>query len=286
MARPRKGHQARPLPRSAVVGLILLGPVILTVLLGPWVAPYPPDELNVGPRLQAPTLAHPFGTDAFGRDLFSRVMAGAGIAVKMVSGSVVLSMSLGVLLGLMAGYYGGWLDQVISRAMDVWLAFPELLIAIVVVARLGPSLADAIVALGLMGVPVLDRVVRGAAFSVRHALYVEAARAVGVPDRRLLLRHILPGLYSPIVVMGTLQIGIVLLAGSGLSFIGLGAQPPQPEWGLLLASGRRYMAQAWWLALFPGLAIVVSVLGLNLLGDGLRDWLDPRWSDGLHRRWL
>jgi ABC-type dipeptide/oligopeptide/nickel transport system permease subunit len=273
---PRAARRARSLPLNAIIGLVLLAPLIIAALLGPRLAPYPPDEFKVGARLQAPSRAHLCGTDAFGRDLFSRIVIGARIAAGMALGGVAISALLGTALGLIAGYYGGWPDQVLSRVMEVWLAFPGLLMAIVVVARLGPSLTNAVIALGLMEVPALYRVVRGTTLSIRHELYVEAARAVGVPDRRLLLRHILPGLYSPIIVLCTLRMGIMLLAGGGLSFIGLGAQPPQPEWGLLLASGRRYMAQAWWLTFFPGIAIALSVLGFNLLGDGLRDMLDPR----------
>ncbi len=269
-------RRRRQLPLNAMVGLLLLTPLIFGALLGPQIAPYPADEMNVGPRLHAPSSQYPFGTDAFGRDLFSRVLTGARTAAGMALGGIAISTLLGTLLGLLAGYYGGWLDHLLSRAMDTWLAFPGLLMAIIIVARLGPSLTNAIIALGFMEVPVLYRVARGTTLSVRHALYVEAARAIGMTDRRLLTRHILPDLYSPITVLCTLHMGTILLAGSGLSFIGLGAQPPQPEWGLLLSSGRRYMAQAWWLTFFPGMAIMLSVLGFNLLGDGLRDLLDPR----------
>jgi len=181
----------------------------------------------------------------------------------------------GTSLGLLAGYRRGWLEQILSRFMDAWLAFPGLLLALVLVARMGPSLTATMIALGIVGIPSYYRLVRNGTLSARHALYVEAACSIGASNARILLRHILPNLASPIVVLTTLRLGTVLLAGGGLSFIGLGAQPPQPEWGALLAAGRGYMDTAWWLALFPGLAITVSVMGFNLLGDGLRDALAP-----------
>jgi ABC-type dipeptide/oligopeptide/nickel transport system permease subunit len=207
--------------------------------------------------------------------MFSRVLYGSRIALQMSLLSVLLAAVPGIWLGMLAGYHRGWGEQVLSRVMDAWLAFPGLLLAIVLVARMGPSLNTTVVALGVVGIPSFYRLARSGTISARHALYVEAARAVGVHHSRILLRHILPNLASPLIVLVTLRIGTMLLAAGGLSFIGLGAQPPLPEWGALLASGRDYLDSAWWLALVPGMAFTLSVMGFNLLGDGLRDVLAP-----------
>lgn len=258
-----------------LVGGGLVGLMVLAALLAPVLAPSPPDLVRPALRLQPPGPAHPFGTDPFGRDLFSRVLYGARIALQMSTLGALLAALPGTGLGLLAGYHRGWLEQVLSRVMDAWLAFPGLLLAIVLVARLGPSLTATVVALGIVGIPSYYRLVRNGTLSACHALYVEAARSIGASDARILLRHILPNLASSIIVLTTLRLGTVLLAAGGLSFIGLGAQPPQPEWGALLAVGRDYMDTAWWLAVFPGLAITAGVMGFNLLGDGLCDALAP-----------
>ncbi|GAB4563270.1 MAG: ABC transporter permease [Anaerolineae bacterium] len=273
-AQPIARRQAR-VNRHLTAGMLLLLPLLIGALVSAFWTPYPPDQIQVGPRLAAPSPAHPFGTDEFGRDLLSRVMAGAGIAVRMALGGVAISAVIGTGLGLVAGYHGRWIDGLASRLMDAWLGFPGLLLAIVVVARLGPSLTNAVIALGVLEIPVFFRLVRGTTLSTKGALFVEAAQAVGCTNGRILLRHILPAIQSSLIVLCTVRMGILLLAGGSLSFIGLGAQPPTPEWGLLLASGRRFLNQAWWLSAFPGLAITLSVLGFNLLGDGLRDRLDP-----------
>lgn len=261
--------------RSMVIGAVLVALWLLAALLAP-LATYPPDELGVGEILQAPSFAHPFGTDAFGRDMFSRVLYGARIALRIALLGTAISAALGLSLGLLAGFYAGWLDQGLSRTMDVWMAFPGLLLAIVIVARLGPSLDHAVIALGIIGAPAFYRLMRSGALSIRRTEYVEAARAVGANDRRIMSRHVLPNLTSSIIVLLTLRMGILILAGGSLSFIGLGAQVPEPEWGALLAAGRDYMDAAPWLAIIPGLCITLTVVGLNLFGDGLRDWLDPR----------
>jgi ABC-type dipeptide/oligopeptide/nickel transport system permease subunit len=259
-------------------GLTLL---LLTVaLLAPTLASYPFDQVVPEARLQAPSLAHPFGTDAFGRDLLSRVVYGARVALTMAGLGVSISAGVGLTLGLLVGYYDGWLDLIASRVIEVWLAFPGLLLALIVVARLGSSLRNAAIALGLVGVPSFYRLARASVLSAREAPYVDAARAVGASDRRIILRHILPNIASPLVVLATMRLGTMVLAAGGLSFIGLGAQPPRPEWGAMLADGRDYMTQAPWLAIYPGLCITLSVVGFNLLGDGLRDLLDPRQSKG------
>lgn len=258
------------------MGALLVGAWLLVALLAPLLAPYPPDQVAAGPRLAAPSTDHLFGTDALGRDLFSRVVAGSRIAVDVALLGAGISALLGITLGLLAGYHGGWLDQTVSRVMDVWMAFPGLLLAVVIVARLGPSLRNTIIALGIVGAPSFYRLVRSGAFSASRSSYMESAVAVGCSGRRIILRHILPNLVSPLVVLLTMRLGVMILAAGSLSFIGLGAQPPTPEWGALLASGRDYMDSAPWLAVLPGLCITLTVVGLNLLGDGLRDMLDPQ----------
>lgn len=260
---------------NLLVGSGMVALLVLMALLAPVLAPAPPMEVRPGLRLLPPSPMHPFGTDPLGRDLFSRVLFGARLALGVSAGATMLAAAPGVALGLLAGYRGDGWDQVLSRLVDAWLSFPGLLLAVVLVARLGPSLTSAMLALGVLGVPAFYRLARAGALSAPNAPYVEAARAIGASEGRVLLRHVLPGLASPLVVLCTLRLGTVLLTIGGLSFIGLGAQPPQPEWGALLAAGRDYMDTAWWLAFFPGMAIAWSVMGFNLLGDGLRDTLSP-----------
>ncbi|MHB1162792.1 MAG: ABC transporter permease [Chloroflexota bacterium] len=257
------------------VGLALLALVAAGGVLVPLLTPYTPDQILPNARLQPPSLAHPLGTDALGRDLLTRVAYGSHLAAQTALVAVGLSMAVGLALGSLAGYYSGWIDQLISRAMDGWLALPGALVAVVIVARLGASLNNLILALGVMGVPAFYRIVRNTTLSARQMPYAEAAIALGATDRRVMWRHVFPNILSPLVVLTTMRLGTVLLTGSSLSFIGLGAQPPAPEWGALLAAGRNYVDTAWWLALFPGVAITATVVGLNLLGDGLRDLLDP-----------
>ncbi len=254
---------------------MLVATVVLGALLAPVLAPSAPDLVQPALRLKPPSSAHPFGTDAFGRDQFARVLYGARLALLSSVLPMLLAAVPGTLLGLIAGYRKGRLEQLLSRLIDVWLAFPGLLLAIVLVARLGPSLNTTVLALGVVGVPWYYRLVRGGTLCECEALYVEAARSVGASSARILLRHILPNLAGSVVVLCSLRLGTVLLAAGGLSFIGLGAQPPTPEWGALLNSGREYMEVAWWLPLFPGLALTWTVMGYNLLGDGLRDLLAP-----------
>lgn len=257
------------------VGAGITGLVLLTALLAPILTPYPPHEISAGSRLQPPSWSHPFGTDALGRDLFSRVIYGARIAIGMASLSVTISALIGVSLGFIAGYYGGIIDAFLSRLMEVRLAFPSLLLAIIIVSRLGPSMKNTALALGFIGVTGFYRVTRGETLSTRQETYVEAAEAMGAGDLRIIFYYILPTFSSSLIVLATMRLGTMVLAAGGLSFIGLGAQPPQPEWGTLLANGRDYMNIAPWLAIFPGACITIAVIGINLFGDGLRDALNP-----------
>lgn len=257
-------------------GLALFGALLLTALLAPLIATQDPIALVPRDALQGPSAAHLFGTDDLGRDVFSRVIWGSRLAVRLGVLSVLIAASGGVVLGLLAGYYGGWVDNLISRVLEVVLAFPGILFAIAIVAILGPSLDNLIVALGLFGWPGYARLVRGSVLSAKHREYVEAARAVGATGRRIMARHLLPNVVAPVIILSATRFGGALLAGSGLSFIGLGVPIPQPEWGAIMATGRDYLDSAWWVFAFPGGIIAVAVLGVNLLGDGLRDVLDPR----------
>ncbi|NOZ49703.1 MAG: ABC transporter permease [Chloroflexi bacterium] len=261
--------------RSVVIGLTIVIALILTAIFAPLVSPYNPIKQSFRIQLQPPSADHLFGTDEFGRDIFSRVLYGTrwALFVGMLADSIALA--LGVVLGLMAGYYGGRLDATIGWLTDVMLAFPYLLLAMIVVAVLGPGITNAMIAIGVVYVPQYIRLVRGTVLSIREMEYVEAARCIGMRDSRVIFRHILPNCVAPIIVMATLVIGWAIVETAGLSFLGLGAQPPIPEWGAMLSSGRNYMLSAWWIATFPGLAILVVVIGFNVLGDGLRDELDP-----------
>ena len=256
------------------VGIALVTLFALLTLFGPLLAPYDPTELSSA-LLQPPSGAHLFGTDEFGRDVLSRVFFGARLAFRLGLLSVGVALVFGGMLGLMSGYYGGWFDTLLQRLMEWLLAFPELLFVIGLVAMFGPSLDTVILGLGIFAIPGYVRVVRSVVFSAREEAYVEAARSLGASDRRIMLVHLLPNVYAPAVVLSTLRVGSALLAGSALSFIGLGAQPPTPEWGAIMATGREYLLDAWWITFFPGVLIALSVLGVNLLGDGLRDRLDP-----------
>ncbi len=271
--------RVRRVAPSLVVGSAMVAFVVLAALVTPFVTPYAYDTVMAGGKLQAPSLAFPFGTDMLGRDMFSRVLIGGRLAIGIAVFGVGIAAALGIVPGLIAGYRGGWIDQAISRLMDVWLAFPGTLLALVIVSRLGPSLQNTVVALGIVGAPAFYRLTRSATLSIRCTLYVQAAEAIGAHEWRILSRHILPNLASPLIVLATMRSGTLLLACGGLSFVGLGAQPPLPEWGALIAAGRNYVDTAPWLAVFPGLSILLTVVGLNLLGDGLRDWLDPTLRD-------
>lgn len=261
---------------SLRVGRLIALALLLTALLAPWLTSFAPDQIGAGPRLAAPSLTHPFGTDTLGRDLLSRVIHGARGALVLAGIGVGVACCLGVSLGLTAGFFGGWLDRILSRGMEVWLAFPGLLLAVIVVARLGPSLANAALALGIASAPGFFRLVRAETLCARTGFYVESVRALGANPHRIVFRHILPNILPSLIVLASMRAGALILAGGGLSFVGLGAQPPAAEWGALLAQGRDAMSEAPWLAVFPGLAIMITVVGLNLLGDGLRDWTDLR----------
>ncbi len=261
--------------RAILFGAVILLVVVLAALLAPWVAPYAPNKLSIVNKLKGPSLAHVFGTDEFGRDIFSRAIFAGRISLLVSLGVVCISTVLGVLLGVAAGFFRR-LDAPISRLLDAMMSFPDILLAIALVAALGPSLATVILALGITYAPRLARIVRGSTLVLRELPYIEAAVAMGLPTWQILLRHVLLNLASPILVQATFVFASAMLAEASLSFLGVGVSTDMPTWGTMLASGREYMNNAPWLMVFPGIAIVFSVLSLQLLGDGLRDLVDPR----------
>ena len=261
--------------RAILFGAVILLVVVLAALLSPWIAPYAPNKLSIVNKLKGPSLAHLFGTDEFGRDIFSRAIFAGRISLLVSLGVVCISTVLGVLLGVAAGFFRR-LDAPISRLLDAMMSFPDILLAIALVAALGPSLATVILALGITYAPRLARIVRGSTLVLRELPYIEAAVAMGLPTWQILLRHVLLNLASPILVQATFVFASAMLAEASLSFLGVGVSTDMPTWGTMLASGREYMNNAPWLMVFPGLAIVFSVLSLQLLGDGLRDLVDPR----------
>jgi peptide/nickel transport system permease protein len=263
--------------RGAVAGAVLLVLIALMGIFAPALAPYDPDlQARDEVPLLPPSAAHPLGTDSLARDNLSRVIWGARVSLPVGIVSVGIAALFGVLLGLIAGYYGGWADMLISRVIEVMLAFPGIMLALAIIQVLGPGLNNVMIAVGIGAIPGYTRVVRGSVLAVREAVYVEAARVLGCPDRRILLRHVLPNVVAPIIVLSTLGLAGAILAAASLSFLGLGSQPPTAEWGAMLSRGRDFLRTAPWVTLFPGLAILLTVLAVNLLGDGLRDALDPR----------
>jgi peptide/nickel transport system permease protein len=262
--------------RTGVGGAIVLLIVLFCALFAAQIAPYNPTKQDFRVQLQPPSREHLMGTDDLGRDVYSRVIFGS--QASLAAGAVAASLALGVglVLGMLAAYYGGRTDTVIMRGMDVVLAFPYILLAIAVVAILGPGLRNAMIAIGIVYIPFYARVVRGSVLSIRGREYVDAARTLGASDHRIMWQHVLPNTLAPLIVLTTLNIGQAIIDTAGLSFLGLGTQPPTPDWGNMLAGGRNYIIDAPWIVTFPGLAILVTVLAFNLMGDALRDAFDPR----------
>ena len=268
--------------KKSKVSLVGAGIVIFFVLLaiiGPFIAPQGINEQDLTKRLLAPSADHWFGTDDFGRDIFSRIIHGARISLWVGFFSVILSVIMGSLLGIIAGYYGKWIDTIISRIFDIMLAFPSMLLAIAVVSVLGPSLQNALIAIAIINVPNFGRLIRSKVLSVKEEEYIVAAKAIGMRDSRILFSHILPNSITPIIVQGTLAIATAIIEAAALGFLGLGAQAPAPEWGKMLADARKFLLNAPWTMIFPGIAIMLTVLGFNLMGDGLRDALDPKMKN-------
>jgi peptide/nickel transport system permease protein len=268
----------RPLWRNRLVlfgtGLILV--VVLLAAFADLVAPYDPTEMKVSDALKRPSTPHPFGTDRFGRDVLSRTIHGSRIALGVALSSIAIAVAAGTVLGLVGGYAGGWPDLVIGRVMDVLFSFPTLILAIGIAAMLGPGLNNAALAIAVVYVPLFSRVARGPVIAEREKDHVVAARGLGAGWPRVVFRHILPNVLAPVIVQTSVSLAFAILIEASLSYLGLGTQPPDPSWGTMLNEGRTYLETAPWMSIFPGLAIMVAVFGFNLLGDGLRDVLDPQ----------
>ena len=276
--RPRWVETLALLARNpmAVASSLVLLVLVVVALLGERITPHDPFAQSIPDRLQPPSGTHWFGTDELGRDVFSRVMLGAEVSLRVGFVAVGISLVAGTLIGLAAGYYGRWLDDGLMRFMDVLFAFPAILLAIVVVAVLGPGITNAMIAIGIVYTPIFARIARASTLSVREEVYVRAARSSGSGDLRILGRHVLPNIAPPLIVQTSLSLAFAILSEAALSFLALGVQPPDPSWGRMLAEGRQFIEQAWWMVVFPGVAIFLTVLAFNVLGDALRDVLDPK----------
>ena len=262
--------------KLAVAGSVILLLFILMAVFAPLIAPYDPFFMDYSAPLSPPSAAHLFGTDNMGRDILSRIIYGARISLQVSLVSVSIATAAGVLLGVLAGYFGKWADSLISRILEVMFAFPEVLLALLIMSILGSSLNNIMIAIGIVYTPIFARITRGAVLTVKDSLYVEAAKSMGVKNRTIILRPILPNIVSPIMVQVTLSLAFAILSEASLSFLGIGVEPDIPSWGIMLNNGKAWIELAWWVGVFPGIAIALAVLGFNILGDGLRDVLDPR----------
>jgi peptide/nickel transport system permease protein len=262
--------------RAAMIGAAIVGVELVLAIFAGWIAPYDPLDQNPTAALKPPSSEYLFGTDDTGRDILSRVIHGTRISLRVGIISVGIGGGIGILLGIIAGYRTGFVDDLVMRLMDLMLAFPGILLALAIIAILGPGLFNVMIAVGIANIPFYTRVARATTLSLREREFVVGARAVGCRDGRIMARYILPNVLPPLIVLATLGIATAILTAAGLSYIGLGAKPPAPEWGAMLTSGRKFIQQAWWFSTFPGLAIMITVLGINMLGDALRDALDPK----------
>lgn len=263
---------------GAAISLVVLLILVLTAALAPFVSPRDPYATYVGPRLGSPSWQFPFGTDVLGRDIFSRIIYGSQLSLVVGILSAALSLVFGVILGSISGYYGGNVDSILMKIVDIWLGFPPLIFALAIVTILGKGVNNVIMAVGISGIPRLARVVRAQVLSVREMSFVEASHAIGAPSWRIIAVHIVPNVMSSVIVLSTLQVAGAIISAASLSFLGMGAQPPTAEWGLMLNEGRSYMRHAWWMTVFPGMALFITVMSVNLLGDRVRELLDPRFS--------
>lgn len=265
--------------KTAIVALVFILFLVVLSFTAKYIAPYGINDYDYNAIMQSPTAAHWFGTDEFGRDLFSRIICGTGISLSVGLFSVSIAAVIGSFLGLIGGYYGGIIDSIIMRICDALFAFPGIILAIAIVAILGSGMTNVVIAVAVFNIPKFARLVRGNTLATKNSVFVQAAKNIGADDKRILFYHILPSAIPDIIVQYSMSIGSSILTASSLSFLGMGAQPPTPEWGLLLSNGRTYMMNSWHITLFPGLAIFLTVLSFNLLGDGLRDALDPKLTD-------
>jgi len=260
----------------SLAGMVIIGLLIVIALTAPALVPYDPLKTDTVSRLRPPSAEHLFGTDQLGRDILSRVLYGSRISLRIAILVAVVALAIGAPMGIVSGYFRGRLDDVLMRVTDMFQSFPSLILAMAIAAALKPTLENVVLAIALASWPAYARLARSVTLALREENYIEAARAIGAANGRLLFRHILPGVVSPVTIQVSLDMGGILLTAAGLGFIGFGAQPPTPEWGLMISEGRNYIPGQWWVSTFPGLAISMVVLGFNLLGDGIRDALDPR----------
>lgn len=268
---------SNPISAAGMVGVVFL---FCVMVFAPYIATHDPLDIHLSDKFLPPSSAHLFGTDHIGRDIFSRVMMGSRISLTIGFITLIESAVVGTIIGLFAGYKGGAIDSVMMRITDIFLAFPSIILALAVAAALGRGLTSVMVALGVTWWPLYARLIRGQTLSIRREQYIEAARLSGAGVLRIMYKHILPNCIAPLMVQVSMDVGFTILAAAGMGFLGIGAQPPSPDWGLMCATGSRYLVQQWWLSTFPGLAIFLSVISFNLLGDGLRDILDPRLRRG------
>lgn len=268
--------------KLAFLGSVIIGILLIIAIFAPFIVPYPKDiaeATHAANKFMPPSSSHLFGTDELGRDLFSRVLYGSRISLLIGIIAISISILIGIPLGLIAGYFGKWVDEVIMRVSDIFLSFPPLLLSIAIAALLGPSITNMMIAISISWWPWYTRLIRGQVVSLRERGFVESARALGVSPWKIIVRHILPNSLAPVIVQISMDFGSIILTAASLSFLGLGAQPPLPEWGLLVNNGRNFFLTNWWYVTFPGLFILISVMAFNFIGDGLRDYLDPRTRD-------
>ena len=272
-------HATKKSPLT-IVGLSLVVALVLVAILAPYIAPHDPIAMHLENRLASPSMSHLLGTDELGRDILSRIIYGTGVALKIMIIVLMIDLPLGVLLGIIAGYFGGWIDEAIMRVADIFMAFPRLILAMAIGAALGPSLVNTMIAIAITMWPTYARLARGETLSIKERTFIEAEKALGTSKARIILSSILPLCSSTTIIRATLDMGNVIRIAAGMSFLGLGAQPPTPEWGLMVSTGRSFLVNQWWVPTFPGFAILLAVFGFNLLGDGIRDVSDPHLRRG------
>lgn len=263
-----------------MIGLAIILILVTVAIFAPYIAPHNPVTMHLDKRLAPPSKDYLLGTDELGRDILSRIIYGAGVALKIMLIVLAIDLPLGILLGLIAGYFGGWIDEIIMRIADIFMAFPRLILAMAIGAALGPNLKNTMIAIALTMWPVYARLARGETLSIKERTFIEAERALGSSNLKILILNILPLCFSTLVVRATLDMGNIIRIAAGMSFLGLGAQPPTPDWGLMVSSGRNFLVSQWWVPTFPGFAILLTVFGFNLLGDGIRDISDPHLRRG------